>query len=58
MIFYIIGLLIGILIMGAGIYYLVIEKQDKEARKIYGITTVAGLIIVIGIICKILLTVL
>ena len=42
MIFNIIGFVIGILILIAGIYYLVKEKADKESRKIYGITTAAG----------------
>lgn len=40
----IIGLIIGILIAGSGIYYLLQEK-DKESKKIYGITTVIGIII-------------
>lgn len=41
----IIGIIIGAMILGAGIYYLVKEKADKEARKIYTITTVAGVLI-------------
>lgn len=42
--FYIILLLIGILIAGAGIYYLTQEK-DPEFRKIYTVTLVAGLVV-------------
>lgn len=38
----IIGIIIGTMIFGAGIYYLAKEKTDREARKIYTITTVAG----------------
>ena len=38
-------IIIGAMILGAGIYYLVKEKADKEARKIYPITTVAGAIL-------------
>ena len=38
----IIGLIIGILILGAGVYYLVKEKQDPESKKIYTIVSVVG----------------
>ncbi len=54
MIFNVIGLLIGVLISGAGIYYLLKEKEDRESRKIYGITSGVGVVIVIGIIIKLI----
>ncbi len=38
----IIGLILGILILGAGIYYLTKEKHDPESRKIYTVTSVIG----------------
>ena len=38
----IIGLVIGILVLGAGAYYLVKEKQDPESQKIYTIVSVIG----------------
>ncbi len=38
----IIGLIIGILVLGAGVYYLVKEKQDPESRKIYTVVSVIG----------------
>lgn len=38
----IIGLIIGILVLGAGIYYLVKEKHDPEAKKIYTVVSVIG----------------
>ena len=41
----IIGLIIGILILGAGAYYLVKEKQDPESRKIYTIVSVIGAVL-------------
>lgn len=41
----IIGLVIGILVLFAGIYYLVKEKDDAESKKIYSAVSVAGLII-------------
>ena len=41
----IIGLVIGILILGAGVYYLVKEKQDPESRKIYTIVSVIGAVL-------------
>ena len=34
----IIGILIGLLVLGTGIYYLHQEKHDSESRKIYGNT--------------------
>ncbi len=42
MIIKIIGLVIGILILGAGIYYLIKEKNDPESKKIYTIVSVIG----------------
>lgn len=38
----IIGLIIGILVLGAGIYYLAKEKHDPESKKIYTIVSVIG----------------
>ncbi len=49
----IIGLVIGILVLGAGIYYLAREKSDPESRKIYTIVSVIGGII--AAVCAILL---
>ncbi len=37
-----IGLIIGALILGAGIYYLVKEKADPESRKINTIISIIG----------------
>lgn len=51
----IIGIIIGTMIFGAGIYYLAKEKTDREARKIYTITTVAGVLILAGAILKLVL---
>ena len=55
MIVKIIGLIIGLLVLGAGICYLVKEKQDTESRKIYTIIGVAGG--VIAAVCAALLLV-
>ncbi len=52
MIFELIGLAIGIMILGAGIYYLVKEKNDQESRKIYSITSAVGAIIILILIVK------
>ena len=38
----IIGLIIGILVLCAGIHYLVKEKHDPESKKIYTIVSVVG----------------
>lgn len=53
MIVKIIGLIIGLLVFGAGICYLVKEKQDAEARKIYTVVSVIGG--VIAAVCAVLL---
>ncbi|OPX92559.1 MAG: hypothetical protein A4E53_00424 [Pelotomaculum sp. PtaB.Bin104] len=53
-IFSIVGLLVGIAILGAGLYYLIKEKDDKESRKIYSIVSIVGAVILIGIIVKII----
>ena len=42
----IIGLIIGILVLCAGLYYLIKEKHDPESQKIYTIVSVIG-----GVIC-------
>ena len=49
----IIGLLIGILVLGAGIYYLAKEKNDPESRKIYTIVSLIGG--VLAAVCAVLL---
>ena len=50
-----IGLLIGILVLGAGIYYLVREKHDPESRTIYTVISVIGG--VVAAVCAMLLLV-
>ena len=49
----IIGLIIGILIFGAGIYYLAKEKHDPESKKIYTIVSLIGGVITAA--CAVLL---
>ena len=49
----IIGLIIGILVLGTGIYYLAKEKHDPESKKIYSIVSVIGGIIAVA--CALLL---
>ena len=43
----IIGLIIGILVLCAGIYYLVKEKHDPESRKIYGVISAVGAVVTV-----------
>ena len=38
----IIGIIIGLLVLGAGIYYLDKEKHDPESKKIYSIVSAVG----------------
>ena len=52
----IIGLIIGLLVTGAGVYYLKKEgKNDVESRKIYSVITSAGAIV--AVLCIIFLIV-
>ena len=53
MIVKIIGLIIGLLVLGAGICYLVKEKQDPESSKIY--TVVSVIVGVLAAVCAVLL---
>lgn len=55
MIIGIIGLIIGLLVAGAGIYYLSQEKNDPEVKKIYTVISVIGLIIAVAMLIKLLL---
>lgn len=45
MTFNVIALVIGILILAAGIYYYSREKHDEESRKIYGMAIAAGVVV-------------
>ena len=42
MIISIIGIVIGLLVLGAGLYYLIKEKDDPESKKIYSIVSIIG----------------
>ena len=54
MIISIIGMLIGALVAGVGVYYLIKEKRDKESVKIYGIISGVGGVIFIGMLVKLI----
>ena len=48
MVIKIIALIIGVLILGTGLYYLSKEKHDPESRKIYGIVSAVGGVVAVG----------
>ena len=48
MIVKILGLVIGLLVLGAGVYYLAKEKHDAESKKIYTIASIAGAVVALG----------
>ena len=50
----ILGVLIGIGVLAAGVYNLLQEKDDKESVKIYGTISEAGIIIVTAAIIKLI----
>lgn len=52
----IIGLVIGILVLCAGVYYLIKEKNDPESRKIYGVISLLGGALTVGMIVKLILS--
>ncbi len=37
--------LVGIMLLGAGLYYRSKNKQDAESRKVYGITALVGVVV-------------
>lgn len=55
MIIEIIAVLIGIMLVCAGTYYLIKEKHDAESKKIYTVTLLIGIVIVISALVKIFL---
>ncbi|MCD8116012.1 MAG: hypothetical protein LUE21_02665 [Oscillospiraceae bacterium] len=55
MIFGIVALVIGILVLAIGVYFLRTEKDDPESRKIYTVASVLGAVVaVIGVVRLIL----
>ena len=48
-------LAIGVLVLTAGMYYLIKEREDQEARKIYRITQLVGAVLILGIVIKLLI---
>lgn len=53
MVFKIIGIIIGLVVLGTGIYYLAKEKHDPESKKIYTVVSAVGGII--ALVCALLL---
>ena len=54
MLFNIIGLVIGVLLLIAGVIYLVKEKEDRDARKIYIITALIGAVVTVFMVIRLL----
>ena len=55
MVIKIVAVIIGALILGAALFYLVKEKNDKESRKIYTIVSlIGGAIFIVGLILTII----
>jgi len=51
----VIGLIIGAMVFGFGLYYLKKSGDDAESKKIYGITMAVGAAIVIALVVKIII---
>ena len=58
MIVSIVGMLIGAAVAVFGLYYLIRERDDGESRRVYGIISGAGGVVLIGMLVKLLLEVL
>lgn len=55
MVYGILGILIGLAVFGAGIYYWKKEKHDAESKRIYSITAAVGAgVLILGIVFLIL----
>lgn len=52
----VLGVLIGVAVLGAGLYYRVKEKNDKESQKIYSVVSVIGAVILIAALAKIIVS--
>ena len=51
----VIGIVIGLLVLGAGLHYLREEKENRESRKIYGaLSAVGGVIAAVSAVLLIL----
>ena len=48
MVIKILGLIIGVVVLGAGVYYLAKEKHDPESKKIYTVVSIVGALVAIG----------
>lgn len=48
MVIKIIAIVIGVLILSAGLYYLSKEKHGPESRKIYGVISAVGTVIALA----------
>ena len=55
MIIRILALLVGILILGGGLFYLAREKSDREARRVYTVTAAVGALLTAGALLALLL---
>ena len=44
----VLGIIIGLLVLAAGIYFLVKEMADPESKKIYTIVTLIGAVIIVA----------
>ncbi len=53
MVIKVIGLIIGVLVLAAGLYYLKSEGKDPESRKIYTTISVFGALV--AVVCAVLL---
>ena len=51
--FNVIGILIGLAILIAGVYYFIKERADRESRKIYAVVSVIGVLILVGMVIKV-----
>lgn len=51
----VIALIIGVIVLCAGIYYLRKEKDDRESKKIYSVTAGIGALVTAAAVVRLLL---
>ena len=52
----ILGLIVGVFLTVAGIYYFVQNKDNRESKRVYSVITAIGLLILISMVVKIIVT--
>lgn len=50
----VVGLVIGVMILCGGLYFLTKNRADAESKRVYGTISAVGAVIVLGLVIKVL----